>query len=390
MDKQRERIPVTLLTGFLGAGKTTLLNHLIRDPNAGRIAVIMNEFGDVGLDHDLIEEVTDDVVLMHAGCLCCSIRGDLAKTMTLLLSRRKRGELSFDRVVIETTGIADPGPILNAMVTDPMIAAGYRADGVVVLADAATGLRTLDTQFEAVQQIAMADLIIVTKTDLVTSEEADGFEKRLEGINGSARRVRVNHGRAPIGELFGLSAMRSSASSQEITGWLGADDPAPLSSASSSLGAERDRSPEPMTATDSGAAAGQKVREHEDGQHEDRHHGIASASIEISEPIPTSVFDFWLDAIMAHKGHDILRLKGIVYFDGMEGPYVFHGVQHIFEAPIPLKSWSGEDTKSRVVVIARDAEKDDLAALLEILRMHPSEPDASLEGAAVGAAGTPI
>lgn len=342
METLDKRVPVTLLSGFLGAGKTTLLNRLIRDPDAGRIAVIMNEFGDVGLDHDLIEEVTGDIVLMHAGCLCCSIRGDLAKTMALLLSRRKRGELLFDRVVIETTGIADPGPILNTMVTDALIADNYRADGVVVLADAAAGPRTLDRQFEAVHQIAMADLIVVTKTDLVTPSECEQFETRLNEMNGSARRVRANHGAVPIERLFGLSAMRPNATSDEIMAWLGA---------------------------------------HSEYEHDDhRHHRIESASLEVPDPIPASVFDSWLSTLMALKGPDILRMKGIVHVEGADCPFVFHGVQHIFPAPVPLRSWSGKDTKSRVVIIARDLDKEYLQASLDKLRVRTKAFDAAAAG----------
>lgn len=330
MDTQDSRVPVTLLTGFLGAGKTTLLNRLISDPDAGRIAVIMNEFGDVALDHDLIEEVSGDIVLMHAGCLCCSIRGDLAKTMIMLLSRRKRGELIFDRVVIETTGIADPRPILNTMVTDALIADTYRIDGVVTLADAATGQDTLDKQFEAVSQIAMADLIVVTKSDLVTPGACKRFETRLDKINGAAQRVKADHGRVPIAALFGLSAMRADATSEEIADWLGAHA--------------------------------------DDVRYDHHHHNIESASIEVSEPIPARVFDFWLDTLLALKGTNVLRMKGIVHVEGQEWPLVFHGVQHIFDAVVPLTSWSGKDTTSRVVLIARDTEKSDLQASLEILR----------------------
>lgn len=335
MDAQDGRVPVTLLTGFLGAGKTTLLNHLIRDPGAGRIAVIMNEFGDVGLDHDLIEEIKGDVVLMHAGCLCCSIRGDLAKTMALLLSRRKRGELVFDRVVIETTGIADPGPILNTMVTDRLIADNYKADGVVVLADAAAGPNTLDKQFEAVSQIAMADLIVVTKTDLVTPRKCEEFEMQLEGINRSARRIKSNHGSVPVDSLFGLSAMRPSATSQEIAKWMGIHPP------------------------------------HRSDEY--RHHRIETASIEVSDPIQLSVFEFWIDTLLTLKGPDILRMKGIVHVEDMDVPFVFHGVQHIFDAPVPLDSWSGKNTTSRVVIIARDMEKSELEASLDVLRGRMSK-----------------
>ncbi|MEM6663229.1 MAG: GTP-binding protein, partial [Pseudomonadota bacterium] len=292
MDAQDERVPVTLLTGFLGAGKTTLLNRMIHDPGAGRIAVIMNEFGDVGLDHDLIEEVSGDIVLMHSGCLCCSIRGDLAKTMILLLSRRKRGELVFDRVVIETTGIADPGPILSTMVTDELIADNYRSDGVVVLADAASGPQTLARHVEAVNQIAVADLIVVTKSDLVSAAACVQFEMQLQDINSRASVVKANRGRLPVNDIFGLSAMRPHATSEEINGWLGSD----------------------LTSARNGH----------------NRHRIESASIEVSEPIQANVFDFWLDMLMALKGPNILRMKGIVHVEGMDWPFVFHGVQHIF------------------------------------------------------------
>lgn len=329
MDVRDERVPVTLLTGFLGAGKTTLLNNLISDPETGRIAVIMNEFGDVGLDHDLIEEVSGDIVLMHAGCLCCSIRGDLAKTMILLLSRRKRGELIFDRVVIETTGIADPGPIVNTMVTDDLIADNYRLDGVVVLADAATGPKTLGRQFEAVSQIAMADLIVVTKSDLVTPTECAEFEERLEVINGSAQRLRADHGRVQVERLFNISAMQSDATSDKIADWLGTAD----------------------------------VQMHSDHSH----HRICSASIEVPEPIPADVFDFWLDTLLALNGPDILRMKGIAHVKDMEHPFAFHGVQHIIDDPVPLTSWAGKDTKSRVVLTARNMDKSELEASLETL-----------------------
>ncbi|MEO1457863.1 MAG: GTP-binding protein [Pseudomonadota bacterium] len=357
METLDDRVPVTLLSGFLGAGKTTLLNHLIRDPDAGRIAVIMNEFGDVGLDHDLIEEVTDDIVLMHAGCLCCSIRGDLAKTMILLLSRRKRGQLTFDRVVIETTGIADPAPILNTMVTNDLIADNYRPDGVVVLADAATGQGALDTQFEAVRQIAMADLIVVTKSDLVTEDACAAFERRLGEMNSAARRVRGARGRVAPGTLFGLSAMRTSASAEAIGDWLGtpAAHGAPSPTPSPTPAPIPARTPFETTPAE---------------------HRVNSASIEVEEPIPANVFDFWLDTLMALRGPDILRIKGIVHVEGMDWPFVFHGVQHIFEAPVPLKSWTGTGTTSRVVVIARDMEKDEIAASLQVLRMRQKEVDA--------------
>lgn len=368
MDNQDHRIPVTLLTGFLGAGKTTLLNHLIRDPDAGRIAVIMNEFGEVGLDHDLIEESTEETILMQSGCLCCTIRGDLLKTLGKLVARRDQGELDFNRVVIETTGIADPGPILHSLVVDNIVAPHFRMDGVVTLADAATGARTLDMQFEAVHQIAMADLVILSKTDLVTAKEISRFETRIDGINGTARRIRAQHGAIPSGALFGLSAMRPSVTSNDLSAWLGLDQPKadPLAGLS---GFASKKPAEPVALPLTGGNA-----------HALHDHRIVSASIEVPDPIPANVFDFWLDTLIALKGPDILRMKGIVLVEDMEWPFVFHGVQHIFDAPVPLKTWCGKSATSRVVVIARDMTEEELATSLEILRMQPKDVDAHTEG----------
>jgi len=360
-----KRVPVTLLTGFLGAGKTTLLNHLIRDPQAGRVAVIMNEFGDVGLDHDLIEEATEETVLLPSGCLCCAILGDLAKTFTRLIEKRAAGEINFDRVVIETSGIADPGPIVHTLATDYLIAQAFRLDGVVTLADAATGMKTLDQQFEAVHQVAMADVLILTKTDLVEPFDLSRFEKRLDSLNATARRVRAQHGSVPVGTLFGLSAMREGVHSSDVDTWLGMlpeqSKPDPLSSLSG------------LTPKPAATMAFSPLTPAAHGHHD---HRINSASIEVTEPIPASVFDFWLDTLIALKGPNILRMKGILHVEGLQYPFVFHGVQHIFDAPMPLKSWSGEDTTSRVVVIARDMEETDLKASLEMLLMQPKEDQA--------------
>ncbi len=362
MALEDKRVPVTLLTGFLGAGKTTLLNHLIRDPEAGRIAVIMNEFGDVGLDHDLIEEATEETVLLQSGCLCCAILGDLAKTLATLIAKRAAGNVNFDRVVIETSGIADPGPIVHTLATDRLIAQAFRLDGVVTLADAATGMRTLDQQFEAVHQVAIADVLILSKTDLVERFDLSRFEKRLERLNASARRIRADHGKVPVGTLFGLSAMREGVTSLDVDSWLGMSaemaKPDPLAGLSGFAA----KPATPVAYSPSMPAA-----------HEQHDHRISSASIEVTDPIPADVFDFWLDTLIALKGPDILRMKGLLHVEGLQYPFVFHGVQHIFDTPVPLKSWSGEDTTSRVVVIARNIDEADLKGSLTVLLMRPEE-----------------
>ena len=360
MDTEDTRIPVTLLTGFLGAGKTTLLNHLIRDADAGRVAVIMNEFGDVGLDHDLIEESTEETILMPSGCLCCSIRGDLLKTLGKLVARRNNGTLAFDRVVIETTGIADPGPILHSLVVDNIVGPYFRMDGVVTVADAATGPRTLGKQFEATNQIAMADLVVLSKTDLVTPTELARFEAQIEDINPSAQRIQAVRGQVPMGKLFGLSAMRLGVSSQDISKWLGMEvkQPDPLAGISGFASKARNEAPLHPSPVQPHAGHG---------------HQFVSASIEVDRPISVEVFDAWLDTLIALKGSDILRMKGIVHVEDIGWPFVFHGVQHIFDAPVPLKNWTGTDTTSRVVVIARNMDEAELQASLEALHMLPTE-----------------
>lgn len=360
MITEDHRVPVTLLTGFLGSGKTTLLNHLIRDPEAGRIAVVMNEFGDVGLDHDLIEEATEETVLLKSGCLCCAILSDLAKTLTALLAKRAAGKVNFERLVIETSGIADPGPIVHTLATDYQIAQAFRLDGVVTVADAATGMKSLDQHFEAVHQVAMADVLVLSKVDLVEPFDLSRFETRLKGINTSARRIHADHGHVPVGTLFGLSAMQTGVTSSEVDSWLGL--------------AEQMAKPDPLAGLSgfpAQTAAPATFSPPVPGAHHD--HRINSASIEMAEPIPANVFDFWLDTLIALKGPNILRLKGILHVQGLQYPFVFHGVQHIFEAPVPMKSWSGEDTTSRVVVIARDMDEADLTASLNMLLMQPTE-----------------
>ncbi|WP_417700796.1 CobW family GTP-binding protein [Pseudophaeobacter sp.] len=359
MTEQDKRIPVTLLTGFLGAGKTTLLNHLIRDPNAGRIAVIMNEFGDIGLDHDLIEEATEETILLPSGCLCCAILGDLAKTFEGLIAKRDAGQVQFDRVVIETSGIADPAPIVHTLTTDYQIAQAFRLDGVVTLVDAATGMETLDRQFEAVQQVAMADTLVLSKTDLTDGFDLSRLEKRLDGLNATGTRIRADRGRVPVGALFGLSALREGVAAPDVERWLGLSQemaqPDPLAGVSGFAAATTP--PAPLVFSPSAPATPD--------------HRITSASIAVTDPIAANVFDFWLDSLIALKGQNILRMKGILHVEGLQYPFVFHGVQHIFDAPVPLKSWSGTDTTSRVVVIARDMEEADLKASLDMLLMKP-------------------
>ncbi|WP_424934373.1 CobW family GTP-binding protein [Amaricoccus macauensis] len=341
------RVPVTLLTGFLGAGKTTLLNAVLADASAGRIAVIVNEFGEAGLDHDLIETAGEEIVLMRSGCLCCSVRGDLSRTILSLLQRREAGEVSFERVVIETTGLADPGPILQTLVVDPFLARSTRMDGVVTVADAANGPATLTAQFEAVSQAAMADLIVVSKTDFVPPLKIRAFEARLRTINPNARIIHAIRGKGVVDHIWSLSGLRRGVAHADAVAWTTgpAAPPDPLANLSGLVKPAPVSSQVPL--------------------HDTR---IGSASIILDDPVPEEVFDFWLDTLIALRGSDILRVKGIVFLEDIETPFVFHGVQQIFEPPVPLEDWPHDDTRSRIVVIARDISRPELQRSLDLLR----------------------
>lgn len=362
-----DRIPVTLLTGFLGAGKTTVLNRLLHDAQAGRVAVVVNEFGEAGLDHDLIEEAAEDVVLMPAGCICCTIRGDLSRTLVSLLARRARGELPFDRVVIETTGLADPGPIYHTLLVDPVLAPNYALDGVVTVVDAVLGVNTLNHHAEAQAQVAMADAIILSKRDLVDKAARDALNTRLDQLNRTAPRIHANNGGVPTGALWGLGLGASADTPDQALNWLAA--PAAVSPAADPLAGLSG-----LRTAKAQAPIGQLAPSHH--ATDDR---ISTASITLENPIPVEVFDFWLDTLIALKGSDILRLKGIVHLQGVPKPFVFHGVQHIFEPPVPLRNWREGESTSRIVVIARDMSKDDLNASFEMLHMQP-EQAASAQG----------
>ena len=355
------RIPVTLLTGFLGAGKTTLLNALLNDASSGRIAVIVNEFGEAGLDHDLMETTSDDVVLMKSGCLCCTVRGELAETMASLLNRRHVGELAFDRVVIETTGLADPGPILQTMLVDRSLAQAARVDGVVTLADAANGPATLDAQFEAVSQVAMADLIVISKADLVDPTQVVMFEERLRGLNPTARITHAVKGAGVAAQIWGLSGIHVGVTPQKALDWM---RPAGGMDATGGAGAKAD----PLANLSGFAEASTPAASAPFSPHDSR---IGSASIILEEPLSDKVFDNWLNTLISLRGSDILRVKGIVFLEGVELPFVFHGVQNIFDPPLPVRNWPGGDRTSRIVVIARDITRPELQRSFDMLRATP-------------------
>jgi G3E family GTPase len=328
-------IPVCVLTGFLGSGKTTLLGKLLKSPAFARTAVIINEFGEVGLDHDLIETSDESFVTLQTGCLCCTVRGDLVLTLADILRRRDEGTVTpFDRVVIETSGLADPAPILHAVMSDDALAERLTLAGVVTTVDAVHGEETLSRQPESIKQVAVADRLVLTKTDLVDETPA-GLADRLAALNPSSPVLPASFGDIDPARLFDARI------------W----DPAGK------------LAPEHEEHTHHGA--------HDRNRHDER---ITCFALIREQPIPAVALTLFLEVLAEHCGADLLRLKGIVAVaESPERPAVIHGVQHMFHAPTFLDRWPSDDRRSRLVFIARDLPREFAEALLDAIETEVRE-----------------
>jgi G3E family GTPase len=310
-----ETTPVTVLTGFLGAGKTTLLNHLLRRPELARTAVLVNEFGEIGLDHLLVEKLDDNTVLLNAGCLCCTVRGDLARVLREMLPRARRDEIS--RIVIETTGLADPIPVLTTLMTDPVAASAYRLDGIVTVIDAVNGAAHLDTQEEAVRQVAVADRIVISKTDLADPEP---LKARLRDLNPGAP---VSVGIPGPGFVLNAGLFDPRSKVPDVKGWL-----------------------------DAAAFDDQHRHHHDPNRHDAR---ISAFCITIDEPPDWPPLAMWLELLVAQRGGNLLRVKGILNVKGHDRPVAVHAVRHLMHPPVKLAAWpDGDPRTSRLVFITRD------------------------------------
>jgi len=326
-------IPVTVLTGFLGAGKTTLLNKLLRHPDLTDTAVLINEFGEIGLDHLLVERLDGDTVLLNAGCLCCTVRGDLVRALRDLAVRVEQGH-TIRRVVVETTGLADPAPILQTLMGDPLVLYRYRLDGVVTLVDAATGMATLDSQMEAVKQAAVADRLVLTKTDLATPEQVSALWSRLRALNPGAPLLNALHGEIAPAELLDCGLYDATRKHPEVKRWLDAE-------------------------------AYAAAHDHHDHGHHGHHHDpsrhdarIHSFCLTFEEPLPWDGISTWLEVLTMTRGENVLRVKGILNLIGQDRPVAIHGVQHLFHPPVRLEAWpEGDRRHSRLVFILRDLDR---------------------------------
>jgi G3E family GTPase len=339
IEQEVHRIPVILLTGFLGSGKTTLLNHLIAQ--LPHTAIIMNEFGEIGLDHQLLQKTDGPLALLQGGCVCCTVAGSLSPTLRNLFMAAKSGDIpQFERVIIETTGIADPAPILETLLHDRWVAARFALNSVVTTVDAVLGEQQLDSYFEAVKQVAVADRLLITKADLAGEKQVALIRERLLALNPAAPTLLADHGRVDPDLILHAGIFDPETKTAAVIQWL------------------NEARYRPMVAGKLGGKAVVKT----DAVHDDR---IRSFSVTYDEPLEWDALNAALRMLLMHRAKWVLRMKAIVNLQGKNCPTVLHAVGHVFSPPVELPEWPDTDHHSRFVFIVADLEAEAVTKMLD-------------------------
>ena len=327
---QITQIPVTVITGFLGSGKTTILSSILKKKEMQKTAVIINEFGEIGLDHALIEHTDENIVELQSGCICCTIQGDLNKTLIDLFDKMMNGKVSsFNRVLIETTGLANPVPIIHTLMSSIELIRIYSLDGVITVVDSVNGEKTLDLHEESLKQLALAEKIILSKTDIIDKDEIKSLIYRIKEINPVSQIVYSKFGNIPLEEIFGLGAYDPYKKSADVKKWL--------------------------------AAEKYKDKKHHHHHDVNRHNeNIRAFSMMSENPVNMIAFSFFRDMITAALGANLLRMKGIINIAGEERPAVIHGVQHIFHPVQWLETWPDNDRRTKLVFITQNIKKEQI------------------------------
>ena len=344
------RLPVTLITGFFGSGKTTLLGKILAHPEGANAAVVINEIGELPLDHLIVAAPSPQTVVLAGGCVCCSAQGDLADAFTELLEKRAAGVVPpFTRIIVETTGIADPASVAASIAFEPHIAASLALDGIITMVDGANGLAELESNREAVIQAALADKLLVSKIDLVEATAIDRLRGRLGQINPYASVVQCLHGEMNPSELFNLRPIRPDDVDNFPDPSLGVIRAFARHGDDASLSSARPQPKERKTASAT-------------------HHLIRSSSLIYDQPIENAGLALWISVLATFKSHKLLRVKALLNIEGR--PVVVHAIQHVFHAPTLLEAWPTSDRRSRIVFIWRNIDEEDFGTTLEAFKLR--------------------
>ena len=344
MSEGTTRLPVSVLTGFLGSGKTTLLNRVLQDPAMSETAVIVNEFGEIGIDHALVEKASDDVILMASGCLCCTVRGELLETLDNLAFRREKGEVPpFRRILVETTGLADPAPIMQGLIYDMGMMDMFQIGPVVTMVDAVHGEQALREHREAVKQVAIADRLVLSKTDLAERNAVSRLTSRLRALNPGAPLFEAKLGTIAPDKLFGGGGFELDDKISEVRDWIDTEARA------HGHHHAHDHS------HDHGDHDHEQAHEELDrNRHDDR---IRAVCLTFDQPLDFPSTMEWLERISAEHGENVLRVKGLLNVTGKDVPLVIHGVHYLHHPPVTLAAWPDQDRRSRLVFILRDLDR---------------------------------